>query len=109
MLTSVMNLIEEGIKVVQEIDGIATNSRIADWTQHYSIETTIKRFGKLICFHVQMKNGSHRNSPRHALNTEPVSEIIYYHPRTEADLASEAMCCVVFRTVGGWHSCNEAW
>jgi hypothetical protein len=89
----VINLLEGGIKVVQEINGTANNSRTAVSEQHCRIGATIKRFGNLICFHVQAKSGTHRNSPRHALNTEPVSEIIYYHPRTEADLASETVWC----------------
>lgn len=81
----IINLLEEGIKVVQEINRMANNSRITVSAQRCRIETTIKRFGNLICFHVQVKSRSHRNSPRHTLNIEPVSEIIYYHPRTEAD------------------------
>jgi hypothetical protein len=80
-----INLLEKGIKVVQEINGMANNSRIAVSAQRCRIHTTIKRFGNLVCFHVQVKSGSHRNSPRHTLNTEPVSEIICYHPTTEAE------------------------
>jgi hypothetical protein len=91
----IINLPEGGTKVVQEINGMANNFRIAVSVQHCIIGTTRKRFGNLICFHVQIKSGSHRNSPRHALNTEPVSEIIYCHPRTEADLASGMLCCAV--------------
>jgi hypothetical protein len=81
----IINLLEKGIRVVQEINGMANNSRIAVLKQRCRIQTTIKRFGTLICFHVQVKSESHRNTPRHTLNTEPVSEIIYYNPRTEAD------------------------
>ena len=91
----IMNLLEEAIKVVQEIDGMATSSRTAVWAQPCSDETTTERFGNLICLHVQVKNGSHKYCPRHALNTEPVSEIICYNPRTEADLAGETLCCAV--------------
>jgi hypothetical protein len=73
---------------------MANNSWIAVWAQHCRTATATERFGNFNCFHVKVKSGSHRNNPGHALNTEPGSEIIYYHPRTEADLASETLCCV---------------
>ena len=90
----IVSLLEEAIKVVQEMDGIQL-ILVEQFGRSIAVMgITIKSLANLIYAHVQVKNGSHTNSPRHAMNTEPVSEIICYNPRTEADLAGEALCCV---------------
>jgi len=43
----IINLLEGGIKVVQEINGMANNSRMAVSAQHCRTATEIERFGHL--------------------------------------------------------------